>query len=164
MNYFDNLSLKDGNITVLGVDAESFFVKDLYDYLKSIGREDTKVCTPDKDGFTVHTEDEIKAYSESGNIIGVVSAKLFEKRICDTIENYGAFCQISDLAGDELVYQRAIANAVLHDKYDTLFIDDVNSESLRFLARETAKILKSGVDVYMINTDSRFVETLIKQN
>lgn len=157
MNYFDNINITDKIITVLGVSSNSDFVMSLRTFLAENGREDVSVITPDSNGFKTHKNQEL-----DGQIFGVLSVNIFEKRICDVLKQTDDFCKLNDLEEDELIFPKSVANVVLNEKYDVLFIDDVDSPDKRFLARETAKILREGVDVYMINTDSQFIETFVK--
>ena len=188
MNYFDNLSLK-GNITVLGAAESSDFVKSL----ESFAGAECTVKAPDRpiDGhFKVHSQEEIDRYRAESIVFGVVDIDIMEKKVCDAVDGVEDFCRINDLFDDELIYPLTVARVVQNrEKYDILYINGVNSESKRFLARELAKCFntalvnsggagnehtaelvrqmeslygKSGMGIRMINTDSDYVETLVK--
>ncbi len=164
MKYFNGLTLKKGNITVLGAEKDSVFVTDLEDYLKD--KKDINIFAPDTtDGkfFVVHSEEEINRYQNDGYIIGVINIDVCEKRIADAIKGYEHLCEIADISPDELVFPYAVAKTILQrEKYNLLFIDGVNSVSKRFLARELAKNIRNGMSIRIINTDNGDIEILCR--
>ena len=162
MNLFNELTLKKENITVLQAEQNSAFLCNLKEYIG----DSVCVTAPDILGdkfFLVHKPEEISAYKEKGFVIGIVNVDVFEKRICDVIKNYEDLCAITNVYSDELVYPFLIAKTIIErEKYDLLYIDGVNSESKRFLARELAKNIKNGMAIRIINTDSGDVEILCR--
>jgi len=164
MNYFDGITFEKNNITVLGAQSDSCFVTALKDYFKE--KKDTNIYAPDDKVdkyFIVHTQEEINRYLSDSYIIGVINIEVFEKRIADAVQGYEQLCEIADLSPEELVFPYAVAKAVLQrEKYDLLFIDDVNSASKRFLARELAKNIRNGIGIRIINTDNGDIEILCR--
>lgn len=177
MNYFDCLTFEKGVITVLGVDADSDFVKSLSGYLKSAGSvvvttediasdNDYIIYVPDKFSggcFVMHTDLQVEQFCKSRCIIGVVSVNVLEKKIGDVVVGAEKFAEYNDLTTEELIFPLALAKVIQgHEKYDFLYIDDVDNESKRYLARELAKRHKNGTCVRMINTDHPYVERLVE--
>ena len=175
MNYFDFLSFEKGEITVLGVDAKSDFVKSLADFLKTSGSvvvltdnaeadADYIIRVPDKANdakFVMHTQEEVDEFRKSRYIIGMVDINILEKKICDKVIGADAFSDFTDLDKEELLYPLAVAKVIEgHEKYDFLYINEVNNEGKRYLARELAKRHKNTC-VRMINTDNPYVERLV---
>jgi len=162
MNYFDFLNFTDDCITVLGVDENSDFVN----ALKEFTENKITINTPDVKFdklFYVHSEEEIEDYKSKGLLIGVVDVNVLEKKICEVVENTDYFCSVNNLFDDELIYPLAFARVIENrEKYDILYINGVNSEGKRYLARELAKRLRNGMGIRLINTDSDYVETLVK--
>lgn len=162
MNYFDNISVKSGSLTVLGVTADSRFVTALKKELEK-RKEPIDLIVPDMH-FTVHSESEIEQFASHGQIIGVVGVEILEKKICDVVENSAEFCKITDLCESKLMFTEALGKVVEeHEKYDIMYIDNVDTPQKRFLARELAKTIRGDMDIYMVDTDTDFVETLIKK-
>ncbi|MBR7132252.1 MAG: hypothetical protein IKD04_01825 [Clostridia bacterium] len=179
MDCFCGLSFEKGIITVLGAEKSSTFVVALTDYLKAYGTvsvaqrisdaeatTDYMVFAPDNnDGkyFVAHSEKEAEAFKEAKCVIGVINIAVMEKKISEAVKGYQYLCDIADVDCDELVYPYAIAKTVSErEKYNLLYIDGVNSESKRFLARELAKLLRYGVGIRLINTDNGDIEILCK--
>lgn len=176
MDCFYGVEFQKGIITVLGAEKNSDFTQRLADYLKksgSVSFEDEKnsdtdyiINAPDTmngKGFIVHSEEEICALEKSSHIIGVVNIDIMEKKIADVVEGYEHICQIANIDCDELTYTSPVAKAILErERYSLLFIDGVNSGSKRFIARELGKILKNGIGIRLINTDSGDIEILCK--
>lgn len=160
MDYFKNLTFEKGSITVFGASSDSKFVSELRKYLNNAN----EVITPDNDGiFTMHSSEKIAEVKSSGYLVGVVSINVMEKKICEAVAGSEIFCKINDTEDDELVYCGSLARAVdENEKYDIMFIDDVDSDAKRYLAREVAKCIKSDMSVRMIDTDSNFTEILVK--
>lgn len=162
MNYFDFLSFEQSCITVLGVDENSDFVNSL----KAFTDNKITINTPDVNFdklFYVHSEEEIEEYKSKGLLIGIVDVNALEKKICDVVANYDYFCSVNNLFAEELIFPLAIARVIENrEKYDILYINGVNSEGKRYLARELAKRLRNGMGIRLINTDSNYVETLVK--
>lgn len=160
MNYFDNLNCEQKKIVVLGVSDSSEFVKELR---TRFGDKEITAYDNGSGKFKVHTDKEIEAYKSDSMLIGVVDVNIAEKKICDVIDGAEDFCKINDLTDDELIFQKAVARVVEErEKYDLLYIDNVNSESKRLFARELAKCCSSKMGIRLINTDSNYVETLVK--
>ena len=158
MNYFDFLELENKNVIVLGVDENSDFVKEL----KSVAKN---VATPDTfDGrFKVHTEQEVEEFHKNGLIIGIIDVNIMEKRICDKVIGIEDFCKINNLFDDELIFPLALARVIeSREKYDILYINGIDNEGKRYIAREIAKRLRNGMKIKIINTDTGYVETLVK--
>lgn len=163
MNYFDYVDFNCKRITVLGVSGESDFVRALKAELQ--GR--AEVFAPDNESraFKVHTESEIAAYKAEGMLIGVVDIGVAEKMPREVVENHIDFCKINDIIDDELIYTVMLAKVITErERYDLLYINNVNSEAKRLFARETAKkcAAVSSMGIKLINTDSGYVETLIR--
>lgn len=176
MNYFDCLTFEKGTITVLGVDANSDFVNALADYLKSQGsvvvlgdtaqaNADYVICVPDEANdakFVMHTQEQVEEFRKSRYIIGIVDVNILEKKICDKVIGADRFSEFTDLAEDELLFPLAVAKVIEgHENYDFLYINGVNNEGKRYLARELAKRHKKTC-VRMINTDNPYVERLVE--
>ncbi len=158
MNYFDFLELENKNVTVLGTDENSDFVKSL----KSVV---SKVTAPDAADtkFKVHSEAEIEEYKKNGLVIGIVDINIMEKKISDSVIGVEEFCKINNLFADELIFPLALARVIENrEKCDILYINNVDCEGKRYLARELAKRLRNGMAIKLINTDSSYVETLVK--
>lgn len=175
MNYFDGIKFEKGVITVLGVSDTSDFVKALCDYIRPSGSvavtkeeipsdADYVIWTPDNisDGrFVMHTKRQIERFCKSKCIIGVVSVNVMEKKIADAVVGAESFAEYTDLTAEELLFPFALAKVTeMYEKYNFLYINDVNSESKRYLARDLAKRHKNGACIRMINTDYPYVERL----
>jgi len=158
MNYFDFLNIKNKSITVFGADENSDFVKALKGVVSSVTIPDTF------DGkLHLHTEAKIEEYKKNGLIIGIVDVNIMEKKISDSIIGIEEFCQINNLFADELIFPLALARVIENrEKYDILYINNVDGEGKRYIAREIAKRLRNGMLIKLINTDSNYVETLVK--
>lgn len=163
MNYFDYVDFKCKRVTVLGVNEKSDFVKALRAELEG----SAEVFVPDNAncGFKVHTDEEISRYKAYGMLIGVIDIGIAEKMPREVVENHIDFCEINDITDDELIYTVMLAKVITErERYDLLYINNVNSEAKRLFARETAKIcaVASSMVIKLINTDSGYVETLIR--
>lgn len=160
MNYFDKLSCEQKKITVLGASEGSELVKELRILF---GDKEIIAYGGENGRLRVHTEEEIAAYKAEGMLIGVVDVNIAEKKICEVIDGAEDFCNINDLTADELIFQRALARVIEErEKYDLLYINNVDSEAKRLFARELAKCCSSKMGIRLINTDSSYVETLVK--
>ena len=178
MKYFENITFEKGIITVLGTKADSVFVSALADYLKNSG---TVEVTTDKDcksyadyvilapdapkgkEFIFHSEEEIGIYKSKGFVIGYISVDLIEKEIAQVVDRAEAFAEVSKLYVTELMFPRALARAISeNEKYDLLYIDDVYGEGKRYFARDITRYITYGAGVRMLNTDSDYVEELVK--
>ncbi len=178
MNYFENVTFKKGVITVLGTNAESDFVKALETYLKNSGTVEVttdKDCTVNADyvilapdapkgkEFIFHTQEEISLYKSKGFVIGYISVDLIEKEIAQVVDRAEAFARVSKLYVTELMFPRALARGISeNEKYDLLYIDDVYGEGKRYFARDITRYITYGAGVRMLNTDSDYVEELVK--
>lgn len=163
MNLFDELIFKNKNITVCGANENSEFVLNLK---KHFEKSDNIVFAPDtmeNKFFAVHSKEEISHYKGKGFVIGIVNIEVFEKPICDVVKNYNDLCDIVNVESCELVYPFAVAKTIIErEKYDLLYIDGVNTVSKRFLAREFAKLIRNGMGIRIINTDSNYTEILCR--
>lgn len=176
MNYFDYLTFEKGLITVLGADISSDFVKTLAEYLKNSGSvvvtdgataadADYVISVPESNSdkrFVMHSEEQLEKYRASCYTIGIVSVNVLEKKIRDVVVGAEKFAEYNGLTTEELVYPLALAKVIEGvEKYDILYIDDVDGEGKRYLARELAKRHKNTKHVRMINTDNNYVERLV---
>ena len=178
MNYFENITFQKGVITVLGIKAESEFVTALKNYLKNSG---TVAVTTDKDcksdadyvilapdapkgkEFIFHNKEDIGLYKSKGFVIGYISVDLIEKEISTVVDGAEAFADVSKLYVTELMFPRALARGISeNEKYDLLYIDDVYGEGKRYFARDITRYITYGAGVRMLNTDSDYVEELVK--
>lgn len=179
MNYFENITFQKGVITVLGIKAESEFVTALKNYLKKSGTvmvTTDKSCigdmadfvilapdTPKGKEFIFHNKEDIGLYKSKGFVIGYISVDLIEKEISTVVDGAEAFAEISKLYVTELMFPRALARGISeNEKYDLLYIDDVYGEGKRYFARDITRYITYGAGVRMLNTDSDYVEELVK--
>lgn len=179
MKYFENITFQKGVITVLGIAAESVFVSALADYLKKSGTvavtndknckadsADYVILAPDKPKgkeFIFHSSEEIVLYKSKGFVIGYISVDLIEKEISAVVDGAEAFADLSKLYVTELMFPRALARAISeNEKYNLLYIDDVYGEGKRYFARDITRYITYGAGVRMLNTDSDYVEELVK--
>ena len=178
MNYFDYLSFDKGVIVVLGTTGESDFVKSLLEFLSlsgsvavtgELGTEkvtDYLVIVPDKcvdKRFVMHSKTEVEQFRRSDYIIGIVQADILEMKITDAIIGAEDFATYNDVNMQDLICPPVLSKVIKeHEKYDYLYIDGVSDEGKRYHARELARFHKSGTCVRMINTDTSYVESLIR--
>ena len=179
MNYFENITFQKGVITVLGIKIESEFVTALKNYLEKSGTvtlTTDKNCTSDMADYVVlapdapkdkefifHSKEDIELYSSKGFIIGYISVDLIEKEIAQVVNGAEAFAEVSKLYVTELMFPRALARGISeNEKYDLLYIDDVYGEGKRYFARDITRYITYGAGVRMLNTDSDYVEELVK--
>ena len=162
MNYFDHLEINQRLITVLGVNEQSDFALALKDF---VGKPKTVFVPDDLTDyhFKVHTPEQIEEFKAAGFLIGVVSIDVLEKKICDIVDGANDFCIINNLFEQELIYSSALARVIQErEQYDLLYIDGVDSEAKRFLARELAKCIKNGMGIRMIEPNDDFTEILVR--
>ena len=88
---------------------------------------------------------------------------LIEKEIAQVVDRAEAFAEVSKLYVTELMFPRALARGISeNEKYDLLYIDDVYGEGKRYFARDITRYITYGAGVRMLNTDSDYVEELVK--
>lgn len=178
MDYFFDINFKKGVITVLGKEKDSDFVLALEKHLQVIGSvavtddinqvQDTDylIVAPDKNvnnKFIMHTENEISNFKEKGMLIGAVSVEAVLKDISNSVNLADDFSKITNMSKSDLVYPLALAKVITErEKYDWLYIDDISDSYKRFTAREINRRIKYGAGVRIINTDSNYVEQLLK--
>ncbi len=179
MNYFENITFPKGVITVLGTKADSVFVTALADELKKSGTVQVttdKGCTADAADYVIlapdcpkgkefifHRAEDIENYLAKGFVIGYLSVDLIEKEISTVVDGAEDFAALSKLYVTELMFPRALARAITeNEKYNLLYIDDVYGEGKRYFARDITRYVTYGAGVRMLNTDSNYVEELVK--
>lgn len=178
MNYFDYLSFDKGVIVVLGTTRESDFIKSLLEFLtlsgnvevtEELGTErmtDYLVVVPDKyvdKRFVMHSRTEVEQFQKADYIIGIVQVDILEMKIADAVISAEDFATYNDVNMQDLICPPVLSKVIKeHEKYDYLYIDGVSDEGKRYHARELARFHKSGTCVRMINTDTAYVESLIR--